>query len=325
MKLSRRRFLHLATNAAALPALSRFAWAQAYPSRPVRVVVPFGAGSNADTVARLIGQWLSERLGQPFIIENRAGAGGNLATEVVARAPADGYTILLAGSNNAINATLYEKLNFNFIRDITPVASIARVPNVMVVNLSVPAQTIPEFIAYAKSKPDRLSMASAGSGSTPHLCGELFMVMTGVSMLHVPYRGGPPAMTDLIGGQVQVMFNVLSECLPYIQAGRLRPLAVTTSLRSEALADIPTVAEFVRDYEASTWNGVGLPKDAPPEIIDKLNAAINAGLADPKLKARFADLGSTVFSGSPADFGRFIAEETEKWAKVVKFSGAKAD
>jgi tripartite-type tricarboxylate transporter receptor subunit TctC len=291
----------------------------------VRIVVGFAPAGASDIAARLMGQWLSERLGQQFTVENRAGAGGNIATETVARAPADGYTVLLAGSNDAINATLYEKLNFNFIRDIAPVSGIVRVPNVMVTNLSVPAKTVPEFIAYAKANPGKINMASAGTGSTPHVAGELFKMMTGLDMLHVPYRGGAPAMTDLISGQVQVMFEPVAGPLEHIRAGRLRALAVTTTTRSAALPDLPTVGEFVPGYEASSWYGIGAPKGTPAEIVDALNRAVNAGLADPKLKARFADLGAAVLAGTPADFGRLIAEETEKWGKVVKFSGAKAE
>jgi tripartite-type tricarboxylate transporter receptor subunit TctC len=315
--------LRLAPGAAALPAMSRFARAQTYPSRPVRLIVPFGPASNADIVGRLTAHWLSERLGQPFIVESMAGAGGNIATEMVVRAPADGYTVLLVGSNNAINATLYEKLSFDFIRDIAPVASIARVPNVMVVNLSVPTKTVPEFIGYAKANPGEINMASPGIGSSPHLCGELFMMMTGTKLVHVPYRG--TVLTDLFGGQVQVFFGPLPSLIEHIKAGKLRALAVTTSARSTALPDIPTVAEFVPGYEASTWVGVGAPKNTPTDIIDRLNTAINAGLADPGLKTEFATLGAAVIPGSPADFGKFIAEEVKKWADVVKASGAKTD
>jgi tripartite-type tricarboxylate transporter receptor subunit TctC len=325
MKLARRQFLHLAAGAAALPTLSRVARAQAYPSRPVRIVVGSPAGGAADITARLMGQWLSERLSRPFIIENRPGAGGNIGTEVVVRAPADGYTLLLAVTANAINATLYDKLNFNFIRDITPVASIIRSPEVMEVNPSFPAKTVPEFIAYAKANSGRLNMASAGNGTPQHLSGELFKMMTGVNMTHVPYRGGAPAITDLLGGQVQVYFGATASSVEFIRTGKLRALAVTTANRSEALPDVPTVADFVPGYEVSDWFGVSAPRNTPAEIVDKLNKEINAGLADPKLKARFADLGGTVLPGSPADFGKFIAEETEKWAKVVKFSGAKPD
>jgi tripartite-type tricarboxylate transporter receptor subunit TctC len=325
MKLPRRKFLHLAAGAAALPALSRVARAQAYPTRPVRIVVPAAPGGPYDILARLIGQWLAERLGQPFVIENRPGAGGNIGTEAVVRAPADGYTILLVGPPNAINATLYDKLNFNFIRDIAPVASLGGGPYVMVVNPSVPAKTVPEFIAYAKANAGKISMGSAGNGSTPHMSGELFKMMAGVNLVHVHYRGAGPALVDLLAGQVQVMFNSLPASIEYIKAGTLRPLAVTTATRSEALPDLPNVGEFVPGYEASGWYGIGAPKNTPPQIIDKLNEAINAGLADLKLKARFTDLGSTVMMGSPADFGKLIAEETERWAKVIKFANIKPD
>jgi tripartite-type tricarboxylate transporter receptor subunit TctC len=290
MKLPRRNFLHLVASAAALPAVSRFAWAQAYPSRPVRIVVGVAAGGTSDTLARLIGQWLSERLGQPFIIDNRPGGGTNIATEAVVRAPADGYTLLMVSTTQAINATLYNKLNFHFIRDITPVAGLIRFPSVIVVNPSVPAKTVPELIAYAKASPGKISMASAGIGSGPHVAGELFKMMTGVDMVHVPYRGGGPALTDLLGGQVQVFSPTVSS-IEYIRAGGLRALAVTTATRSDALPDIPTVAEFLPGYEGSFWYGVGVPKNTPAEIVDKLNEAINAGLANPTIKARLADLG----------------------------------
>jgi tripartite-type tricarboxylate transporter receptor subunit TctC len=325
MKLPRRRFLYLATGAAALPVVSRFARAQAYPTRPVRIVVPAAPGGPYDILARLIGQWLTERLGQPFVIENRPGAGGNIGTEAVVRAPADGYTILLVGPPNAINATLYDKLNFNFIRDIAPVASLGGGPYVMVVNPSVPAKTVPEFIAYGKANPGKISMGSAGNGSTPHVSGELFKMMAGVNLVHVHYRGAGPALVDLLAGQVQVMFNSLPASIEYIKAGTLRALAVTTATRSEALPDLPTVGEFVPGYEASGWYGIGAPKNTPAQIIDKLNEAINAGLADLKLKARFTDLGAMVIPGSPSDFGKLIADETEKWAKVIKFAGIKAE
>jgi len=325
MKLPRREFLHLVTGAAALPTVSRFAWAQAYPTRPVRIVVGFAAGGGVDIVARLIGQWLSERLGQQFVIENRPGAATNIGTEAVVRAPADGYTLLLADASAAINATLYDKLNFNFISDIAPVAGIIRVANVMEVNPSFPAKTVPEFIGYAKANPRKINFASGGSGAPPHVSGELFKMMTGVDIVHIPYRGLAPALTDLIGGQVQVMIGTMPPSIEYIRAGKLRALAVTTTMRSAALPDIPTVGEFVPGYEASTWYGVGAPKNTSSEIVEKLNREINAGLADPKLKARLADLGGTTLAGSPGDFGKLIADETEKWAKVVKFSGAKPD
>ena len=325
MKLPRRRFLHLAAGAAALPFAPRVARAQAYPTRPVRIVVPFTPGGASDITARLMGQWLSERLGQQFVIDNRPGGGTNIGTEAVVRAPADGYTLLMVGGYNAINATLYDKLNHNFIRDIAPVAGIIVVPNVMVVNPSVPAATVPEFIAYAKSKPGKTTMASAGTGTPSHVTGELFKMMAGVNLVHVPYRGGGPALTDLLSGQVQVMFATMPSSIEYIRAGKLRALAVATATRSEALPDVPTVGEFVPGYEASSWSGVGAPKATPAEIVDKLNKEINAGLADPKMKARLADLGGTVLPGPPSDFGKLIAEETEKWAKVVKFAGIKPE
>jgi len=325
MKVPRRKFLHLAVAAAALPVVSEITRAQTYPARPVRVIVPFGSAGATDIVARLIGQWLSERLGQPFVIENRPGAGGNLGIEAVVRAPPDGYTLALVGAPSAINATLYEKLNFNFIRDIAPVANIIRFPNVMVVNPSVPAKTVPEFIAYAKANPGKLNMASPGNGSTPHVTGELFKMMTGINMVHVPYRSVAAGMTDMLSGQVQVTFGTAASTLTYIRAGTLRALAVTTATRSEALPDLPAIAEFVTGYEASAWFGVGAPRNTPAEIVNKLNTEINACLADPGLKARLADLGGITLVGSPADFARLIAEETAKWAKVVKFSGAKAE
>ena len=325
MKLPRRNFLHLAAGAAALPVVSRFAWAQAYPTRPVRLIVGYPPGGAADITARLMGQWLSERLGQPFIIESRPGGATNIATEAVVHSPPDGYTLLLVPAANAINATLYEKLNFNFIHDIAPVAGLIRFPNVMQVNPSVPAKTVPEFIAYAKANPGKLNMASAGNGSTPHVSGEMFKMMTGVNMVHVPYRGAALALTDLIGGQVQVMFENPLSSIEFIRTGKLRPLAVTTATRSEVLPDLPTVSDFVPGYEASGWFGVGVPKGTPDEIIDKLNKEINAILSDPKAKARFAELGASLMPGSPADFGKFVADETDKWAKVVKFSGARPD
>jgi tripartite-type tricarboxylate transporter receptor subunit TctC len=317
--------LHLAVGAAALPAVSRVTWGQAYPSRPVRIIVPFAPAGASDITARLIGQWLSERLGQQFVIENRPGGGGNIGTEAVVRAPADGYTLLMVGSANASNATFYDKLNFNFIRDIAPVGSVFRGPYVMVVNPSVPARSVPEFIAYAKANPGKLTMASSGTGAVPHVAGELFKMMAGIDMVHVPYRGGGPALTDLLAGQVQVYFPTTVASIGYIRAGRLRALAVTAATRSDALPDIPTVGEFLPGYEASTWYGVGAPKGTPAEIVEKLNKEVNAGLADPTMKARLADLGGDVLALSPADFGKLIAEETAKWAKVVKFSGVKAE
>src|SRR5262247_1921746 len=309
MKLPRRNFLHLAAGAAALPALSRIAWAQAYPTRPVRIIVAFAPAGSSDIVARLMGQWLSERLGQPFVIENRPGAGGNIGTEAVVRALPDGYTLLLVGGWNAINATLYEKLNF--ICDITGVAGIVRVPSVMVVHPSVPATTVPEFIAYAKSKPGKTTMASVGSGSPPHVTGELFKMMAGVDMVHVPYRGGGPALNDVLGGQVQVYFGTTVSSIGYIRAGRVRALAVTTATRSDVLPDIPTVGEFLPGYEASGWAGIGAPKTTPAEIVEKLNKEINGALADEKIKARIADLGSVPMPTSPADFFNINAATTE--------------
>jgi tripartite-type tricarboxylate transporter receptor subunit TctC len=326
MKLPhRRQFLHLAAGAAALPAVSGIARAQAYPTRPVRLITGFPAGGPTDLLARPIGQWLSDRLGQPFVIDNRPGAGSNIGTEAVVRAPPDGYTLLLVSPGNAINATLYDKLPFNFIRDIAPVAGIIRVPNVMVVNPSVPAKTVPEFIAYAKANPGKVNMASSGNGTSPHVAGELFKMMTGVNMIHVPYRGSAPAMTDLIAGQVQVYFGTTTASIEHIRAGQLRALAVTTATRSETLPDIPTMGDFVPGYEASGFFGVGAPKNTPAEIIEKLNKEINAALGDAKMKARLADLGGMVLLGSPADFGKLIADETDKWGRVVKFSGAKAE
>jgi tripartite-type tricarboxylate transporter receptor subunit TctC len=325
MKLPRRQFLRLALGAAALPAPSLIARAEAYPTRPVRVIVGYPPGSGPDIEARLIGHWLSERLGQPFVIENRPGAGSNIGTEAVVRAPADGYTLLLVASANASNATLYDKLNFNFIHDIAPVAGLIRAPFVMEVNPSVPAKTIPEFIAYAKANPGKINMASSGNGTLPHVSGELFKMMTGVDMVHVPYRGGAPALIDLLGGRVQVRFGVITESLEYIKAGKVRALAVTTTTRSDVLPDVPTIGEFVQGYEASAWAGIGAPRNTPTEIIETLNKEINAGLTDPKLKARFAELGATIFVCSPAEFGKFIGDETEKWAKVVKFAGIKPD
>ena len=325
MKLPRRQFLHLTAGAAALPAVSHFAWAQAYPTRPVRLVVGFPPGGGTDITARLIGQWLSERLGQQFVIENRPGAGSNIATEGVARAAADGYTLLLVSAAHAINATLYDRLNYNFLRDIAPVAGIIRVPNVMEVNPSLPPKSVSEFIAYAKANPGKVNYASGGNGTAQHLSGELFKMMTGVVMVHVPYRGDAPALTDLIGGQVQVMFGSIPPSVEHIRAGKLRALAVTTATRSEALPDIPTVSDFVPGYEASAWYGIGAPKSTPAEIIDTLNKEINAGLSDPKIKARLADLGGTVLSGPPADFGKLIADETEKWSKVIRAANIKAE
>jgi tripartite-type tricarboxylate transporter receptor subunit TctC len=325
MGLPRRQFLQLAAGAAALPVVSRIANAQAYPTRPVRWIVGFPAGGTTDILARLIGQWLSQRLGQPVIVESRPGAGTNIATEAVVRAPADGHTLLMVGPPHAINATLYEKLNFNFIRDIAPVAGIMSVPNVMVVNPSVPAKTVPEFITYAKANPGKINMASSGSGSSPHVAGELFKMMTGIDMLHVPYRGNAPALTDLLGGQVQVYFVTMPAAIEYIRAGTLRPLAVTTTTRSDALPDIPTVGDFVPGYESSASFGVGVPTRTPVEIIDRLNTEINAALGDPKVKTRLVDLGGKPLVGSPAAFGKLVADETEKWAKVIRAANIKPE
>lgn len=322
---NRRQFLRLTAGAAALPAVSGLAWAQAYPSRPVRIIVPFPPGGTADILARLMGQRLSDRLGQPFVIENRPGAASNVGTEAVVRAPADGYTLLLVTASNVTNTTLYEKLNFNFIHDIAPVASIDRVPLVMTATPSLPAKTIPEFIAYAKANPGKLSMASAGNGSPGHVSGELFKMMSGVNMVHVPYRGDAPALTDLIGGQVQVMFGLLPSVIEHIKDGELRALAVTTAMRSDALPNIPIVSDFVPGFEASTWQGVGAPKSTPAELLEKLNREINAALADPKIKERIADLGGTTVASSPDDFGKLLAEETEKWAKVIRAANIKPE
>jgi len=325
MQRARRRFLNFAAAAVSLAAVPRIARAQAYPARPVRLIVSVAAGGGADIVARVIAQWLSERLGQPFVVENRPGAGGNIGTEAVVRAPPDGYTLLVVVAANAINVTLYDKLDFNFIRDIAPVSEIYRTPLVMEVNPSFPAKTVPEFIAYAKANPGKINMASAGIGTVQHVAGELFKMMTGINMVHVPYREGVASLTDLLRGQVHVMFHTTGASISYIRADRLRPLAVTTSTRQEVLPDIPTIGEFVPGYESSGWIGIGAPRNTPIGIIDRLNKEINAGLADPKIRARIADLGNTTSGGSPADFGRLIADETEKWAKVVRFSGAKAD
>jgi tripartite-type tricarboxylate transporter receptor subunit TctC len=330
MKLPRRRFLHQAASAAALPAVSRFAlsqdaWAQDYPTRPVRLITGFAPAGGNDIVARLIGQWLSERTGQQFIIENRPGAGTNIATEAVVNAPPDGYTLLLVALPNASNVSLYDKLNFNFARDIAPVAGVARTTLVMVVNPSVPAKTVAEFIAYAKANPGKVNMASAGTGSVGHLAGELFKMMAGVNLVHVPYRGNGPALTALLGGQVEVLFPSLAASIEFIRTGKLRGLAVTSAMRSDAIADVPSVGEFVPGYEISTWYGVGAPKGTPAEVIDKINKEIDAGLADPKMKARFADLGDVPMPMRPAEFGKFIADETEKWGKVIRAANIKPE
>jgi tripartite-type tricarboxylate transporter receptor subunit TctC len=325
MKLPRRQFLHLAAGAAALPAASRIAGAQSYPTRPVRIVVPFGPAGTTDIVARLVGQWLSERLGEQFVVENRPGGASNVGTEAVIRASPDGYTLLSIDVTAAINATLFDKLNFSFIRDIAPVANTVRVANVMVVNPSFPAFTVPEFVAYAKSNPGKISLASAGIGSPNHLSGELFKRMAGVDMTHVPYRGGGPAMADLLGGQVDVTFAVVTTAIEYIRAGKLRALAVTSTTRQEALPDIAIMGDFLAGYEATDWFGLFAPKNTPPDIIANLNKAVNEALADPKMKARLADLGGTVLPGSPADLGKLIAEDAEKWGKVIRAAGIKAE
>ncbi len=325
MKLMRRQFLHLAVGGIALPTLSRIACAQAYPSRPVRLIVGFPAGGTADIVARLIGQWLSEHLGQPFIIESRPGAASNIGAEIVVRSPPDGYTLLMVTATNATNATLYEKLNFNFIRDITPVARVAAIPSVVEVNPAVPANTLPEFIAYAKANPGRINFASTGNGSLQHLEGILFEMLTGVAMTHVPYKGDAPAITGLLEGQVQVYFGLMPSSIEYIKAGKLRAVAVTTAKRLDELPEVPTVGEFVPGYEVTSWNGVGAPRNTPSEIVDRLNKEINAALADPKFKARLTGLDLIVHADSPAEFGKLIADETEKWAKVIRTANVKIE
>jgi tripartite-type tricarboxylate transporter receptor subunit TctC len=325
MNLSRRSLLHLSAGAVALPALSRRARAQTYPARPIRLIIGYTPGGSADITARLTGQWLSERLGQSVIVESRPGGGTNIATEAVVRAPPDGYTLLLVAPANAINATLYDKLSFDFLRDIVPVAGIIRFPNVVDVNPSLPVKSIPELIAYAKTNPGKLNMASSGNGSTIHMSGELFKMMTGINMVHVPYRGGAPALTDLIAGQVHVMFDNIPTSAEHVRSGRLRGLAVTGAARSHVLPDLPTVADFLPGYEASAWYGLGAPRNTPAAVIDRLNDAVNAILADPTSQGRFAELGASLLPGSPADFGKLLADETEKWGKVVKFAGAKPD
>jgi tripartite-type tricarboxylate transporter receptor subunit TctC len=324
MKLPhRRQFLHLAAGAAALPAVARVARGQSYPSRPVHWIVGYTPGGGNDIFARLMGQWLQERLGQPFVIENRPGAGSNIATEAVVNARPDGYAILLANFANASNASLYANLKFNFIRDIAPIAGIVRVPNIMLVNQSLPVKTIPEFIAYAKANPGKISMASAGIGSTGHLAGELMKMMAGIDFVHVPYRGNAPAITDLLSGQVQILFASLPSSIEYVRAGKARGLAVTTAMRAAAAPDLPAIAEFVAGYEVSSWYGIGAPRNTPSDVIDTLNKAVNVGLADPRLKKQLDDQGGIEMAGTPADFGRLIADETEKWAKVIKFAGIK--
>jgi tripartite-type tricarboxylate transporter receptor subunit TctC len=325
MKPSRRRLLHLGAGVATLPAMSRMATAQAYPTRPVRIVVGFAAGGGSDILSRLIAQWLSDRLGQTFIVENRTGAGSNLAAEAVIHAPPDGHTLLLATSGNAINATLYDKLNFNFIRDIAPVAGLLRVPNLVEVHPSVPAQTLPEFIGYAKANPGKVNMGSGGAGGPVHMTGALFNMMTGLKMQHVPYRGEALALTDLIGGQVQVVFGSIPASLQYVRAGKLRALAVTTATRSDVLPDLPVVADFVPGYEASTWYGIGAPAGTPAAIVERLNAEINAGLVDPGLKAKLHDLGGTAIGGPPAELGKLITVDTEKWATVIRATNIKPE
>jgi tripartite-type tricarboxylate transporter receptor subunit TctC len=325
MTIPRRRFLHLAAGTAALPMTSQVAWAQAYPARPVRWIIGFAPGGTTDVISRLIVQYLTERLGQPFIVESRPGAATNLATEMVVRSPADGYTLLFIGSPNAINTSLYTRLNFNFSRDIAPVAAIVSVPNVMVVHPSVPVTTVPEFIAYAKANPGKINMASSGIGSTPHLAGELFKMMAGVDIQHVPYRGAAPAMTDLLAGQVQVYFVTTPSSMQYIKSGQLRAIAVTTAKRVPELPGLPAISEFVPGYDASAWYGLGAPKDTPKDIINKLNREINAAVANASIKKRFDDLGCTIIAGSPADLAKLIKDDTERWAKVVRFAGLKAD
>jgi tripartite-type tricarboxylate transporter receptor subunit TctC len=325
MKFTRRQFLRVAAGIAALPAVSGMGWAQTYPTRPVRLIVGFAPGGPNDIVARLIGQWLSERLGQQFIIENRTGAGGNIGTEAVVNASPDGYTLLLIDSSNTINPTLYDKLNFNFLRDITPVAGIMRGPLVMEVNSAFPAKTVLEFIAHAKANPGKISMGSGGIGTSSHLAGELFRATAGIDTVHVPYRGTAPALADLLGAQVQVMFGNMLSSIAYIRDGRLRALAVTTTAPSEALPGIPTVGDFVSGYEASAWQGVGAPKNTPGEIIEKLNGEINASLADPRMRARLADLGGTAFGSTAREFGNLIAQDTDKWGKVIRAANIRAE
>ena len=326
MKLPhRRQFLHLAAGAAALPTLPHTAQAQAYPTRPVRIIVPFAAGGGADFLARIVGQWLAERLGRPFLIENRTGAGGNIGTEAVVNARPDGYTLLMAGQVNVINTTLYDKLNFVFHRDIAPVASVMSAAQSVDISGSVPVNTLGEFIAYARARPGKLNMGSGGVGTPQHIAGELFKMMTGIDLVHVPYRGGAPAIADLMGGQLQVMFDVMPEAIEYIRSGRLRSLAVTTAQRNPAMPDVPTVGEFLPGYEASYWWGVGAPRNTPVDVINKLNREINEALADPKIKARLADLGGTVLPGSPAEFGKLVADETEKWGKVIRAANIKPE
>ncbi len=325
MTILRRQFLACASAALAMPALPRAAWALDYPTRPVRMVVPFPPGGAADITARLMGQWLTERMGQPFIIENKGGGGSNIGTEAVVTAPSDGYTLLLINAGNAINATLYQKLNFDFIRDIVPVGGLVRAPHVMFVTPSFPAKTVAEFIAYAKANPGKVNYASAGTGNANHITAEMFKMMTGIDMVHVPYRGGAPALIDLVGGQVQVMFADTLTAGEQIKSDTVRAIGVATAVRSPVLPDVPPIADVVPGFDASSWWGIGVPRGTPGEIVTKLNAEINAGLADLKLKSRFADMGALLLAGSPAEFGKMIAIETDKWGKVVKFAGAKAE
>ena len=325
MIISRRRLLQIAAAAAALPAVPRPAWAQAYPTRSVRIIVATSAGGTTDIVARVLGQWLTDKLGQPFVVENRTGGGNNIGTEAAARSPADGYTLFMANTVNAINATLYKNLNYNFIADLVPVAIVMRSPVVMQVHPSVPVNSVPEFIAYVKANPGKVNMGSGGVGATGHMAGELFQLMSGMKLTHVPYRGEAMALTDLLGGQVQVVFATVGSSIQYIKAGKLRPLAVATAARIELLPDLPPLADFLPGYEASSWNGLTAPKNTPAEIIDKLNREINTAMADPKIKARIVELGGPPILGSPAEFGKIIAEDTAKWARVIQFSGAKAD
>jgi tripartite-type tricarboxylate transporter receptor subunit TctC len=323
MKISRRKFLHLAASSTVLPVLPRTARAQTYPSRPVHIIVPYAAAGPNDIVARVVCQWMSEHLGQPFVIENRPGAGSNIGTEVVVHAPPDGYTVLVVSSSHAINATLYDKLNFNFIRDIAPVASIVRVPNVMVVNPSFPARSVREFIDYGKANPGKLNFGSSGVGASNHMSGELFKFMTGLDLMHVPYRSSGPALTDLVGGQVQVMFDAIASAVEHIRGGRLRPLGVTTATKADALPEVPVIADAVPGYEVSNWFGFGMPRNTPADVVMAFNKAVNAAIADPKLKARLAELGGILMPGSPADFGKLIGEETEKWGKVIRSANIK--
>jgi tripartite-type tricarboxylate transporter receptor subunit TctC len=325
MTICRRGFLHLTTGAVAMPAVSRVAWAETFPSRPVHLIVFYAAGGGNDIIARLLGQWLSQRLGQSFIIENRPGGGGNTGTEYVVHAAPDGYTLLLSSTANVVNASLYSNLDFDFVRDVAPVASISYEPNVMVLNPSVPAKTIPEFIAYAKANPGKINFGSAGIGSSQHMSGELFKMMAGIDMTHIPFRGTAPALQNLLGGQIQLMYASMPATLEHVRAGRLVALGVTTPKRSDVLPDLPSVSEFLPGFDAEVYYGIAAPKGTPPDVVDKLNKEINAGLADPEFKAKLTELGSAVLPGSPADFGKFLVNESDKWAKVVKFANIKAE